>query len=206
MSNARLAIVLLVALGAHAAAGATHEEQLPLASTQPVRTQPATPPQSAQRPIGASQAAAAIASLPEPDRSFLRQTASANLAAIRLGELAASLGSSVEVRSLGREMVDTHTALSDQLRTSARTEGITLPMARLTPKQQRMYKQLSALSGPAFDDAFERNVMKLQREAIASFQNEAMHGKLSELAMLANQTLPLLNQRVRTVQNQLHRM
>jgi hypothetical protein len=69
-----------------------------------------------------------------------------------------------------------------------------------------MYEELSALSGKQFDDAFDRAVVKLQREAIASFQNEAVHGRLSELAMLANQMLPLINQRVRTVQNQLQRM
>jgi putative membrane protein len=207
MSNAKLAIAFFVtpcALGACA----THEEQV--ATQTPASTQaepPAKQPAASRRPpIGASQTATAIESLPQPDRDFLKQAASANLAAVRFGELAASQGSTVEVRSLGREMVDTHTALSDQLRRSANTEGITLPMAQLTPKHQRMYDALSALSGPQFDEAFERDVVKLQREAIALFQNEAVHGRLSELAMLANETLPLINQRVRTVQNQLHRM
>jgi putative membrane protein len=156
--------------------------------------------------MSATQTATAIESLPQPDRDFLRQAASVNLAAVRFGELAANNGSSVEVRSLGREMVDTHTAMSDQLRTSAHTENITLPMAQMTPRHQRMYDQLASLSGPEFDQAFERAVIKLQDETIASFQNEAVHGKLSELAMLANQSLPVLNQRVRTVRNQLQRM
>jgi predicted outer membrane protein len=217
MSNAKRAIALFItpwALGACA----TQEEPIavrtPPASARPAESQPlaevtpsAKQPASTQRQkISASHAATAIESLPQPDRDFLKQAAGANLAAIRFGELAANNGASVEVRSLGREMVDTHTALSDQLRTSANTEGITLPMAQMTARQQQMYDELSALSGRAFDEAFERNVMTLQREAIASFQNEAVHGKLSELAMLANQTLPLINQRARTVQNQLQRM
>jgi putative membrane protein len=182
-------------------------------ATNEERPAPGTPVAEQQQPqpppaptVSASRMATTIESLPQPDRDFLKQAAGANLAAIRFGELAANNGTTIEVRSLGREMVDTHTAMSDQMRTSARTEGITLPMAQMTPRQQRMYDQLSALAGREFDQAFERAVVKLQEETIASFQNEAVHGKLSELAMLANQSLPLLNQRARTVRNQLHRM
>jgi putative membrane protein len=211
MSNGKLAIALFVAPCVLAAC-ATEKECVVApaqASAQPAPgARPAEqPPAASQKPsVSASQAATAIESLPQPDRDFLKQAASANLAGIRFGELAANNGASIEVRSLGREMVDTHTALSDQLRTSAATEGITLPMAKMTPEQQRIYDQLSALSGQEFDGAFKRNVIKLQHETIVSFQNEAVHGKLSELAMLANQSLPLLNQRVRTVRNQMRRM
>jgi predicted outer membrane protein len=201
MSNATLVLVLALVPGA--LGGCAHDEQAaihPAASAQAAKAPP--PAQS----MSASQTALAIDSLPEPDRDFLRQAMAANLAAIRFGELAANNGSTVEVRSLGREMVDTHTGLTDQLRTSANTEGITLPLARMTQKQQRMYDELSMLSGYAFDDAFKHNVMEMQHDAIIAFQNEAIHGRLSELAMLANQALPLINQRVRTVQNQLQRM
>jgi putative membrane protein len=197
MLHSKLAIVLLLTPFALAC---SHEERAPAPTEREAVQTPSTPR------LSASQTAIALERLPQPDRDFVKQLASANLAAIRLGELAANRGSSIEVRSLGREMVDTHTALSDQLRTSARTEGITLPMARLTDEQAQMYKELSALSGPRFDDAFARDVMALQKEAIANFEYEAEHGRLSELAMLANETLPLVRQRVRTVQNQLQRM
>jgi predicted outer membrane protein len=193
MSNARLAIVLFVAPGALAAC--SHEEPIPVRTAVPT-----------SRSVSASQMAYAIERLPQPDRDFVKRAAAANLAAIRFGELATIKGFSLEARSLGREMVDTHTQLSDQLRSSARNQGVTLPMAQLTLSQQRMYDRLSALSGPSFDSAFARAVMQLQAEAIANFQTEATDGKLSELAMLANRALPLINQRVRTVQNQLQRM
>ena len=202
MSNTKLALVLAFLPGA--LGGCAHDEETPIHRAA-AQTRPAPLP-SPSPSMSASQTALAIDSLPEPDRDFLRQAMAANLAAIRFGELAANNGSTVEVRSLGREMVDTHTGLTDQLRTSANTEGITLPLAQMTPKQQRMYDALTLLSGPVFDDTFKRDVMEMQRDAIAAFQNEAVHGRLSELAMLANQALPLINQRVRTVQNQLQRM
>jgi putative membrane protein len=204
MANEQLVVALLI--GPWALGGcATNENRATAAPT--AQAEQTEQPAVAESPqLSAMQTAAAIEELPQPDRDFLKQAASTNLAAIRFGELAANSGNTVEVRSLGREMVDTHTALSDQMRISAHTEGVTLPAAQLTARQQRMYDELSKLSGPQFDDAFTRDVVKLQKETIASFQNEAVHGRLSELAMLANQTLPVLNQRARTVRNQLGRM
>jgi putative membrane protein len=207
MPKAKLTIALILVPGALAACA--HEEPLPPATATAMAQPAETAPPQAQPPpppVGASQMAVAIDSLPQPDRDFVKQIAASNLAAIRFGELAANKGSTIEMRSLGREMVDTHTGMSDQLRTSARTEGLSLPMPQMTARQQRMYDELSKLSGPQFDETFQRDVMELQQEAIAAFQNEAVNGKLSELAMLANQALPLINQRVRTVQNQMHRM
>jgi putative membrane protein len=195
---------IVVALSLPFALSACAKQQEGVSANEPPPAAPA-PPQ-AQRPIPPSQVIAAIDKLPQPDRDFLLQATGANIAAIRIGQLAAQRGESIEVRSLGREMVDTHTALSDQLRQSAATEGITLPIAQMTPEQVKIYEDLSKLSGAKFDKAFRDKVMKIQQETIASFQNEAMNGKVSELAMFANQTLPLLNQRVRTVQNQIRKM
>jgi predicted outer membrane protein len=197
MSNAKLAIALSItpwALGACA-----HQEAA--VAPAPVAVQAAPAPRAAAAPERI-----AMARLPQPDRGFVVHVAATNQAAIRFGELAANRGSTVELRSLGREMVDTHTALSEQLRTSARTEGITLPPAQMTPRQQAMYEQLAMLAGPQFDQAFERAVIELQREAIANFENEIANGRVSELAMLANQALPLIQQRARTVQNQMRQM
>jgi putative membrane protein len=202
MSKRLLLSLLVTVVGPFAfSACATNEQR---AAPQ----EPVEPPESASAgpEMSASQMSIAMDRLPEPDRSFLRQALGANLAAVRFGQLAANNGASVEIRSLGREMVDTHTALSDQLRASAATENITLPMPQMTPRQEQLYMHLSRLTGPAFDQAFERAVIEQQNETITSFENEAANGRLSELAMLANQTLPILNQRVHTVRNQLQRM
>lgn len=203
MSNARLVLVLSVT-PLLLAACATSEPRAAAQTPASASAQPAAGAQPAQPAL--AKRAITLDQLPQPDRDFLKQAVGANLAAIRFGELAANNGASIEVRSLGREMVDTNTALSEQLRTSAQTEGLVLPIAEMTPKQQKMYEELQTLSGRAFDEAFKRHVVEIQKDTIASFRNEAENGKLTEFAMFASQALPLLNQRVRTVRNQLHRM
>jgi putative membrane protein len=181
----------------------------------PARAQPEHPsslqqaepaPTVAQAPVAPSRGGATIERLPQPDLDFLRQAVAANAAALRFGQLAAHRGASVEVRSLGREMVDTNTGLSEQLQQSANTVGVTLPIPTMTPDQSKMYDQLARLSGKEFDQAFLRDVAKVQREAIASFEGEALNGNISELALFANATLPLLKQRAHTVQNEIRRM
>jgi predicted outer membrane protein len=204
MSNTTL-ILALVATPCVLGACATNEQRSPAETPVSVRPSPAQPAAATCVPAAgaAPQGCLAAEGVPQPDRDFLRQAVSVNQAAIRFGQLAANNGASIEVRSLGREMVDTHTALADQIRTSAQTENIALPQAQMTPRMQRMYDELASLSGPQFDETFVRHVMTLQQETLASFENEATNGKLSELAMLADETLPLINQRARTLRNQM---
>jgi putative membrane protein len=207
---AGVAATLSLGLGAWAnqPGGATAQVHPVYAQTAPPVAQapqraPAPP---VAQPPAPSQAITPIESLPQPDRDFVRQAMSANTTALRFGQLAAHRGESVEVRSLGREMVDTNTGLSDQFQQSANTVGVTLPAPAMTPDQTRMYTELAALSGKEFDKAFLRNVAKVQQETIASFENEAAKGDISEFALFANSTLPLLKQRAHTVQNQIHSM
>jgi putative membrane protein len=112
-------------------------------------------------------------------------------------------GASDRVKSIGRDMVDQHTQLTDRLRTSASRENITLPVAEMTPEQKETVAQLEAKSGPEFDQAYLTDVTALQNQTIASFQNEAMHGQDPALSAFANQTLPMLNERARSVQRQI---
>lgn len=166
----------------------------------------ATAAAAAPRTVTASEVTAAIQKLPTPDREFVEQAAGANMSAIRFGQLASERGSTPEVRDFGKQMVDTHTALSDQLRRSAASKGITLPIAQLTSEQLAGYERLSKLSGREFDEAYLRDVKKVQKETIASFQNEALNGQVNELATFANQSLPTLNEHIRTAQAQIRRM
>jgi putative membrane protein len=146
----------------------------------------------------------AIARLPEPDRNFVRQTLGANMAAIRMGQLAMRKGSSSSVRDLGREMLNSHTLLNDHLRETARTEhDIELPVARMTPAQELTYARLSVLSGPAFDHAFLQAVLDQQQRTVDAFRAEANDGRDPRLRAFADDALPLLHDRVHYVKNEI---
>jgi putative membrane protein len=168
------------------------------------------PAATAARPSEAvqpSQVAAAVQNLPEPDRGFVLQASGAHMAAIRFGQLAMEKGATEKVREIGKEMVDTHTAFSDKLRETARTSAnVILPIPRLTASQQRDYQRLSRLSGAEFDRAFLDAVLRVQQETIQSFNNEALNGQSPAIREFANQSLPQLNERVRTVRREMRQM
>jgi putative membrane protein len=213
MKNAS-SVIAGVAAALSLGLGACAHQQEEVVQARPANAQrqrPSLPPvQGVPSPLAAQPEVPppqeAVEKLPQPDRDFLRQAVAANATALRFGQLAAHRGASVEVRSLGREMVDTNTGLRDQLRQSANTVGVALPIPAMTPDQTRMYDELATLSGEEFDKAFLRAVIAIQQETIASFENEIRNGKISELGLLANATLPLLKQRHRSVQNQIRRM
>jgi putative membrane protein len=164
----------------------------------PVETAPPVPP---------SAVSLAIERLPEPDRQFVRQAMGANLAAIQMGRLAMQRGTSDRIKAIGRDLVDTHTQLQDRMRQAAREEdNIILPLPQMTADQKSDYDRLARLSGFAFDQAFLAILIKNQDETIRSFNQQALNGKDTALRDLANDTLPLLNDRVRWVRREIQQL
>ena len=154
-----------------------------------------------------SEVQQAIDNLPPPDREFVLQAASSNLAAIRIGQLAMERSRNPNVKAVARQLVDAHTALLDTLRYRARNEAqVVLPIAELTPEQAEIYTHLASLSEPEFDDAFFSAIVTLQEETIESFNREAVEGQDNGIRATANDSLPLLNDRVRQVRRQMHIM
>lgn len=196
---------LVLSLSFALAAGGCAKKQEGMEAQAPI--QPVSPPtaQAPQGTVSASEVAQAIQSLPEPDRGFVEQAAGANVAAIQIGQLAMERGSTDGIRELGRNLVDTHSKMSDDLRASAQKQGITLPVAAMTDDQRARYDQLAKLNGQDFDRAFLEEIRNMQQQTLQSFQNEAMHGQVAGLQGFANQMLPVLNDRARTVQREMNR-
>lgn len=129
------------------------------------------------------------------------------MAAIRIGQLAMERSRNRNVKAVARELVDAHTALLDNLRYRARNEAqVVLPVAELTPEQAGIYAHLASLSEPEFDDAFFSAIVTLQQETIESFNREAVEGQDNGIRATANDSLPMLNDRVRQVRRQMQIM
>jgi putative membrane protein len=187
---ATLALLATTALGACEKAGESVAVHYPAAT-----------------PTGDTPAAQAIAALPEPDRQFVQQATGANLAAIRLGQLAMERGSTDRIRKLGRELVNAHTLLNDHLLETARVEGrIPLASARLTPAEEDAYARLLQLSGPAFDQALLQAVTAQQQRTLDSFNREAIDGRDDRIRAFADDVLPLLHDHARYVRTEIEIM
>jgi len=136
---------------------------------------------------GASQSAKKSGS----DEQFAKKAAQGGMAEVKMGELAQEKWNNDAVKKFGQRMAQDHTKAGDELKQAAMKENITLP-ADLDAKDQATYDGLSKLSGPAFDRAYARDMVKDHQQDVAEFKREASSGKNASIKSFAEQTLPTL--------------
>jgi putative membrane protein len=125
------------------------------------------------------------------DEQFAKKAAQGGLAEVKMGELAQQKGTNEAVKKFGQRMAEDHTKAGEELKQAAMKENITLP-TDLDTKDQATYDALSKLSGPAFDRAYARDMVKDHEQDIAEFKREANSGKNESIKNFAAQTLPTL--------------
>jgi len=125
------------------------------------------------------------------DTEFAQKAAEANMAEVKLGQLAEQKGTTDTVKDFGKRMVTDHSNAEENLKGEATKDKITLPTA-LDAKDQAAYDRLSKLSGEAFDRAYARDMVRDHRVDVAEFRHEADDGKDATIKAFASQTLPTL--------------
>ena len=130
------------------------------------------------------------------DEEFAKKAAQGNMAEVKLGQLAEEKAQSEEVKKFARRMVEDHTKANDKLKEVAMKENITLP-TDLDPKDEAEYERLSKLSGPEFDKAYAKLMLKDHEHDIAEFRRESTSGRKPEVKQFAAETLPVLESHLR---------
>ncbi len=125
------------------------------------------------------------------DAEFAQRAAEANLAEVKLGNLAEQQGTTQTIKDFGKRMVADHSKAEDTLKAVAATGKITLPTA-LDARDQAICDRLSKLSGEAFDRTYARDMLRDHRNDVAEFRDEASDGKDAAIKNFASQTLPTL--------------
>jgi putative membrane protein len=125
--------------------------------------------------------------------------AQGGMAEVKMGQLAASKGSSDFVKQFGQKMVDDHSKANDQLKAVAAKDNMTLP-TDLNAKDQAEYDKLSKLSGSAFDKEYERTMLADHKIDVAAFKKESMSGKNPDLKSFAGDTLPTLQEHLHIIE------
>lgn len=146
--------------------------------------------------IAGSVAGLVAAPVAMSDQDFAKKAAAGGMAEVQLGQLAASKGTSQQVKDFGQKMVDDHSKANDELKSIAARESVDLP-SNLTAKDQALMNRLSGLSGQAFDRAYMKAMVKDHEDDIAEFQKEANHGSDNKLKGFAGKTLPTLQEHLR---------
>jgi putative membrane protein len=139
------------------------------------------------------------ASVPTADKAFVTKAAQGGMAEVNLGKLAAEKASRPDVKEFGNMMVEDHTKANEQLKSVADQKSLPIP-PDVGPKNQALYDRLSKLSGPAFDKAYVKAMVKDHREDVGEFKKEANSGKDPDIKNFASQTLPVLEKHLSAIE------
>ena len=109
------------------------------------------------------------------DDAFAQKAVQADMAEVKLGQLAEQKGTNPAVRDFAKRMVQDHSKNENDLTTTASRENVALPSG-IDKADQNTYDRLSKLSGDSFDRAYARDMVKDHTKDVAEFQKEAKDG------------------------------
>lgn len=114
------------------------------------------------------------------DKMFVRKAVEGGMAQVQFGQLAAEKGGSDDVKALGQQMVEDHTALNKSLEDLADSMGVMLPK-HIDKEDQAELSKLNGLSGDAFDTEYLTMMVKDHHHDLRGFRNEAIGTQDAEL-------------------------
>jgi len=153
---------------------------------------------------------------PAPNaRQFTEQALAANVAEIKLGELAKGHAQSAAVKQFAEMMIRDHTKAKNELKAAVKGSGIDEP-TQLDTKHQALYDKLNQLNGAAFDREYMTamvNGHKEVKDMLATRANQpplpkGTSGAATGDAQLdtkvnqwASKTLPAVNQHLQKAES-----
>lgn len=149
-----------------------------------------TPPSSQASPEGAT---GSVPAQKVDDKKFVKEAAIGGLMEVKMGELAASKGSTDAIKQYGQKMVDDHTKANAQLKDAAAKAGFEVPDS-LDAKHQARLDKFAKLSGSDFDKAYAKDQIKDHEADVRAFQAEAQNGSNAVVKGFAAATLPTVQE------------
>jgi putative membrane protein len=131
--------------------------------------------------------------LARKDRSFLEKAAKDSAAEVEAGKIAASKGSSDEVKKFGERMVQDHGKAADELKQLAQSKGLDLPDT-VDRKHEREAKSLERKSGADFDRAYMSQMVKDHQADLKAMQKAAKDAKDPDVKAFAEKTTGVIQE------------
>ena len=121
------------------------------------------------------------------DRSFVAGVSQGGMFEVELGQLAAEQGYSQDIKDQGTTEAHDHRLVGDKLKSIASDAGVKFPDT-LNARFQHELDAAKALSGPAFDATYLRDMEAIHAKDGAAFAKEAASGSDPRLRAFAAET------------------
>jgi putative membrane protein len=113
-----------------------------------------------------------------------------------LGNLAQQNGSSDTVKQFGKQMVEDHSRINDDLKSLATSKGVPVPTS-LDAKSQATKDRLSKLSGTEFDRAYMQDMVTDHQQDVAEFRRMSARATDPDVKAFASKNLPTLEEHLK---------
>jgi putative membrane protein len=121
------------------------------------------------------------------DRAFVAMVSQGGMFEVKAGQVAADKGSTQDIKDQGFTEAHDHQLVGDKLKSIATANGLEFPKS-LNPQFQKELDDLTALSGPAFDAAYLRDMKDIHEKDGAAFAKESTAGTNAALKTFASET------------------
>lgn len=123
------------------------------------------------------------------DAKFATDAASAGMAEVAAGKLAAEKATNAQVKEFANMMVDAHKKVNEELMEIAKKKNITLPTAP-DEEHQKMLTELSAKTGKDFDKAYIDAMVDGHKKVESMLEDASKNCKDADLMAFATKILP----------------
>jgi putative membrane protein len=114
---------------------------------------------------------------PSPlDRMFVTKALQGSIAEVQLGQLTLQKSNNDQVKQFAQRMIDDHSKLNDQMKPVAQQLGVAVP-EQVSKKDRNTMAKLQVLSGPVYDQAYIKDMVKDHKQDLSEFQAEASSGQ-----------------------------
>ena len=126
-------------------------------------------------------------SLSDADRAFVAMVSQGGMFEVKAGQVAAEKGNTQDIKDQGFTEAHDHQLVGDKLKSIATANGLEFPQS-LNSHFQKELDDLTALSGPAFDTAYLRDMKDVHAKDGAAFAQESTAGTNAALKSFASET------------------
>jgi putative membrane protein len=110
------------------------------------------------------------------DKMFVKKAMQGSLTEVQLGQLTLQKSNNDQVKKFAQTMIDDHTKLNEQMRPVAQQLGVDIP-TDVSKKDKSLMSKMQALSGPAYDQAYIKEMVKDHKQDQGEFKMEVSNSQ-----------------------------
>ena len=133
------------------------------------------------------------------DKAFVTKALQGGLTEVQLGQLTLQKSENPQVKEFAQKMIDDHTRLGDQMKPIAKQLGVSVP-DQPSKKDRQLIAKMQSLSGPVYDQAYVKDMVKDHKQDLSEFQAEASNGQDPTVKDAANQGSKVISQHLQMAQ------